>query len=704
MGLMNRMRDKTHIILIILVLAFLATIVFEWGMNYLGLRGSQMVVFGSVNGDEISHADFDSQVQLAIEQQKQQTGEDPDENTIQMIRDQVWEQMVIQMIAQQEIKRLGIKVTDAEVLNWVYNSPETLPDPIKRNFIDSTGHFNMAVYQQALATKTPEITKFWTQVEGYLKQTLLSQKLQSVITSTVRVPESDVLQKYKDENIFASLDYAFFDIQQIPDNQVQITEDDLKNYYEKNKEDLKVDESVKMKYVLFSDNPTGEDSALTERQLKALTKEFKKYPVTDSNFISLVNTNSLTKFSDTTFYKPNELSSEVVDFLNTARKDSVSGVIVASDGYHLVRYLDSKEGSDEFMNASHILINFGTDTNAAKAKAEEILRRIRSGEDFSKLASLQSDDPGSKVKGGTLGWFTKGTMVKEFEEAATKAKIGEVVGPIKTQFGFHIIRLNDRSKKVFKLADIKKIVKTTSRTKDAVIKRAEDFSYVSTKGSFEDEAKKSNLQVLDIPGITKNSFIPGAGQNKNVTKFAFGEKKNSVSDPIKIQGGYAVYLITDKVPAGYMKFEEIKDNLITPRVKLEKKLDLLKNKAADIRSKITGNNIQTLKNIDPGLSLKSIDSFSVAKSNPQIGNDFDFSNAVFKLANGQLSDPIRTQKGYYIVQVRSITPFDQSKYNSQSDVIRTSLLTQRKQTIVQEWVNDLKEKAMIVDNRDKFYR
>ncbi len=154
MGLMNKLRDKTHIILIILILAFLGTIVFEWGMDYLGMRGGQVTELGSVNGQEIKYTDYESQVNFSIDQQRQQTGEDPDENLIKMIRDQVWDQMVTQILAEQEIKRLGITVTNQEILNWVYNSPQTLPAPIKQNFVDSTGQFNMSVYQQALA---PEI-------------------------------------------------------------------------------------------------------------------------------------------------------------------------------------------------------------------------------------------------------------------------------------------------------------------------------------------------------------------------------------------------------------------------------------------------------------------------------------------------------------------------------------------------------------------
>ena len=100
----------------------------------------------------------------------------------------------------------------------------------------------------------------------------------------------------------------------------------------------------------------------------------------------------------------------------------------------------------------------------------------------------------------------------------------------------------------------------------------------------------------------------------------------------------------------------------------------------------------------------SADSFSVAKTNPQIGNDYDFDNALFKLANGQLSDPIKSQRGYYIVQMKTVTPFDEAVYNTKSESLRQSLLSSKKQEVLQQWIQDLKEKANIVDNRDRYYR
>jgi len=701
MGLMNRMRDKTHIILIILVLAFLATIVFDWGMGVLGLKRDQISELGYVNGEAITYQEFESQVQFAVEQQKQQSGQEPDEAMVEMIRNQVWDQLVTQKLAKQQIGKLGIRVTDQEILDWIYKSPQTLPEPIKRNFIDSAGNFDMAIYQQALTTRSPEIQKFWVQVEDYLRQVLLSQKLQSVVTGIVRVSEGDVLQKYKDENIYANFDYVFLDVNGVTEEQIKISEEDLREYYDKNKEDFKNEERVKLKYVLFSDVATMEDTLLTEKQLQALTKDLRR--MNDSDLINLVNTNSENKWVDK-FVKPNEISSQVANFLFSVPKDSVSDVIKASDGFHIVRLLDSKQGENVYTNASHILINFGGDSNAAKLKAEQIYKRAASGEDFDKLASQFSDDPGSKTNGGNLGWFTKGAMVKEFEDAALNSRVGSIVGPIKTQFGYHIIKIHDRQKKEFKFADIKKTVKPSAKTRDAARKRAEDFTYVSRKGNFDEEAGKVNLQVVDLPPITRNGFIPGAGENKKIVKFAFSESRNSISDPIKVQNGYAVYLITDKLPSGYMDFQEIRENTLVPLVKLQKKLDLLKQRADELERSITGNQLASLKYSDPGITIQTADSFSVAKPNPQIGNQPEFNNEVFKLQPGEISPPIRTSRGYYIVQMRNLTPFDFEKYKAAADQIRANLTAQKKQSIVQEWISQLKEQADIVDNRDRYFR
>jgi peptidyl-prolyl cis-trans isomerase D len=702
MGLMTKLRDKTHIILIILVVAFLITIVFEWGMNYLGTQGGESTVFGSVNGEEINSKEFEQQVQYYIEQQKQQTGQDPEETMISMIRNQVWDQFVSQKILDQQVKKLGITVSDKEILDWVYNSPQTLPDEIKRNFIDSTNQFNIALYQQVLANKSPEAQQFWVNVEQFLKQRLLMSKLEGIISGTVRISEGQLLEKFKDDNISASFNYVFFDVNGIPDDQVQVTDQDLRDYYDKHKDDFARENSAKLKYVIFSDSPTIDDSLQTEKQLRAFVKDLKKLIPSDSTTFGVVNDNSTAPYKNE-FKKPSEFSSEIANFLYSAKKDSISDVIKASDGYSIVRLIDSKEGEDTYVKASHILINFGTDTNGAKAKADQIMGKLKNGEDFSKLASEQSDDPGSKTKGGELGWFTKGVMVKEFEAAAFNAPIGTVVGPIKSQFGFHIIKVFDKQKKIFNAAVIKKVVKSTGKTKEAALKKANDFVFVSKKGNFEEEANKINLKLQEIPPVSKSStYIPGLQNTAPVIKFAMDNNKGSISDPVKTPTGYAIYYIVEKIPSGVMSFDEVKMTNLMPAVKLQKKLDLLKQQADAARSKIVNNDINSLKSVTPPFNVLSIDSMTVSKPSPSIGTDFDFNYVLFKLTNGQLSEPIRTQKGYFVVQMKTITSFDQAKYDKESAKLRQDMLTAKRQSAFQEWLADLKEKSVIVDNRDKF--
>jgi parvulin-like peptidyl-prolyl isomerase len=212
------------------------------------------------------------------------------------------------------------------------------------------------------------------------------------------------------------------------------------------------------------------------------------------------------------------------------------------------------------------------------------------------------------------------------------------------------------------------------------------------------------MKINDIPSITKSSFIPGAGRNDKVVKFAFNESEGSVSQPIKINGGYAVYHLVERKPPGYASFEQIKDNTVAAMVRQQKKLEMLKQKADEMRSKIVNNDLNSLKQVDPGINVVSVDSFSVSKPYQAIGSDYDFEYTLFKLNDGQLSEPIKTNKGYYIVHMLQITPFDQKKFDSEKDSIRSSMIDTKKQAITAQWIQDLKDRADIVDNRDKFFR
>ncbi|MCX6162619.1 MAG: SurA N-terminal domain-containing protein, partial [Ignavibacteriae bacterium] len=458
-GIMNKLRDKMPYIIIFLILAFVATIVFEWGMNYLGIQGGGQQVFANINGKEITYQQYEQLLQQNLEQMRQQNGgKDIDEATMDQIREQVWQSLVQQTLTSQEIERLGIKVSDAEILDWIYNRPENLPDAIKKNFMDSTGVFNVDFYQQALGMKTKEAVNFWNEVEKYLREVLLAEKLQTQITATINVTEGDILQKYRDDNIKANFQFAFLDLNSsIDTNLIAVTDADMKKYYEEHKDEFKQLEAVKFKYVTFSDAPTIDDSNSVKKGLEFVIRDMKEANVEDSSLIRLVNDNSSVPFNNA-FQKSSAFGKGALNFLFSAKNGDISPLIIDADAYKVIKLLDTKEGEDNYVNASHILINFGADTAGAKKRAEDILARAKKGEDFIKLAGELSEDPSAKQNSGDLGWFTKGSMVKEFEDACMNASPGSVVGVIKTQFGFHIIFVKGKSKKEFRVAEVRKTV------------------------------------------------------------------------------------------------------------------------------------------------------------------------------------------------------------------------------------------------------
>lgn len=703
-GIMNKMRDKMPLIIIILIIAFLATIVFEWGMNYLGMSGTNEA-FAKINSREISYQEFEKIVQQQIEQMRQQNqGKDVDEATVNQIREQVWNSLISQTISQQAIEKYGIKVSDKEILDWIYNRPESLPEPIKKNFMDSTGVFNTGFYQQALTMKTKEATQFWGQVENFLRETLMSEKLQAILTEGAIVTEGDVLQKYKDDNILANFSYVLLDLNSITDSsQFKVTDEELKAYYEKNKNDFKQEESVKLKYIQFPEKATMEDSASLLREMELLGKDMKTAKVEDSTLIKLVNENSSSLWNPE-FQKTNALDPKVNSFLFSAKPGDVSGVLVTGNGFQVVKLLDSKEAEDLYVNASHILINFGTDTAAAKKKADDIFKRVTGGENINDLAFELSEDPSAKQNRGDLGWFTKGAMVKEFEDASFNAKIGDILGPIKTKFGFHIVKVTGKEKKEFKLAQITKNVVPSGRTKQLLKKKAEDIYSDLKKGQNIDTlAKINNLTVQTSMDITKQGQVPMAVNNKKILNLLFENKINWISEPVKVQDGYAIYEIIDKKPQGYQNFDSIKVSSVKPKVIDEKKFQILLGTANDLETKIRNGDINSLKEVAPQYVYESVDSVSVSKPNKNLGQDFALISAVMNLKPGEISKPIKGTKGYYIVKLNSITEFNQEDYVLKAPDLYKTLMTAKRQSIVSDWLSKMQSEAEIIDNRDKYF-
>lgn len=697
MPIMTKMRDNMPVILIALVIMFVLMIVFEWGMDYLGIRSGGHDYVGIIEGKKVTYQEFSDLVKKAAENQKKQSGQEPDDNTYRQIRDQVWNSLVASRLVEKETERAGITVSDQELIDWVKG--DTPPEFLVQQFRDSTGNFNRNLYDQTI--NDPKNKEIMIQVETGLRQQRLSEKMQSIILASVRITPGEIQQRYEDQNLKLEAQYALFDPNRFfSDTSISVTDDDLRKFYNENQEEFKSKATRKLKYVLFSDQSSAKDS---QDVLVEITNVLQQSTL-GIDFLELKKSYSESQ-SPEAFFKHGELSKEKEKAVFGAKVGSVVGPIPDFDGYHLIKILEEKKGAETFIRARHILLATAGSTEAAVMKqANDLIARARKGEDFAELAMHYSTEPGAATSGGELGWFGKGRMVKPFEDAAMKGTPGQIIGPVKTQFGIHVIKIEGRDNREVKIADIVLPVKASSQTKDDAFQRAQDFAYLAKDGKFEKDAESFGLQVKETPAFQKGGMVPGLGFNESMGKFAFSKDLGDVSDAYQVSGGIVVCKISEVKKEGVRPFDEVKEAL-KPRVPRKKKMALMKEVVAKQRSAMNDTaDLAVLAATDTRIAVQTTGQFQPSGSIPTIGRDNTFLGVAMSLPVRKISQPVEGGRGYYLIKLLGKTPFDSASFNAQRTILAAQMLQEKKQRIVADWLEKLKEKADIEDLRDMFYR
>lgn len=697
MAIMNRMRDNMPVILIGLVVVFLVTIIFEWGMDYLGMNRGPGDVVGIVEGKKISYTEFSDLIRKQSEQYKKNSGKDPDENTVRQIREQIWNSLVTQTLLDKETEKAGITVTDQEIIDWVRG--ENPPEFLAQQFRDSTGTFRRDVYEQAL--NDPRNKEIWIQVETALRQQRLAEKMQSLVFASLRATEGEVMDRFIDQTTKLNVQYAFFDPNKfIQDNAVTVTDEDLRKVYDENTEEFKRPAVRKVSYVFFSDQPSASDSQDVKAEIEGVLKQAQA----GIDFLELQK-NYTEASTQPSFFKHGDMTKAKEDVIFSAKVGDLVGPVNDVDGYSIFKVLEEKRGGDVYVKASHILLNAATPEAEAKAKvlAKELIFRAKKGEDFNALAKEYSTEPAAATSGGELGWFGKGRMVKPFEDAALKGRVGEIIGPVKTQFGLHIIKIEGRDNREVKVAAITLPITASAQTKDNAFQRAQDFAYVARKGVFEKEAESFGMKVQESPEFQKGGFIPGVGFNEAANKFAFNNDLGDISDAFQANNGYVVLKISEVKKDGLRPFDEVKESL-KPRALRKKKMVQLKSIVENKYASLSQTNDLATLSTDANVSVQTTGEFSPSGNIPTVGREFAFTGKALELPVGKISSPVEGNRGYYLLKVLSRTPFDSVTFNQQKSMLSAQVLQEKKQRVLSTWMDGLKEKADITDNRDMFFR
>ena len=700
MPLMSKIRERLATIFGAFAAFFIIYIIFDWGMDITGRKdrgGPGSDVIGEVNGQVIRASQLNELVRETAERQKQQTGKEPDDDAYQRLRQQQWDNLVTQILIDQEIERMGLTVTDAEFTNWVWG--DTPPQSLVQRFTDSTGRFDREAYDVAL--KDPRNKEELVKIEGELRREKAQQKLAMMLTSSVNVSDGEIMQRFLDRSVRMTVNYVLFDPGRfVTDTTIKATDDEILTYYKENQDDYKQIAVRKLKYVHFSDTPSSSDSALVLNELNTLKQQIEK----GVDFVEQAKIYSETPPTDS-YIKLSEVGPARENALADAKTGSTVGPLLDTDGYHLMKILDTRRGKDVSVHASHILwmINSGSDTVRIYDEARKILARARKGEDFATLAATYSQD-GSASSGGDLGWNAKGRWVKPFEDAAFRMRPGEISNLVRSQFGLHIIKVTGRDDREIKIADLFMSIKPSQQTKDQAYQNAQDFSYLAKQGDFEKEAALSKYQVQETSQFAKGPVVPGIGYHDLAMKFAYDRTLGEVSDPMRIPGGYAVFRVSDIKEEGIKPLDEVKET-VRQRVINKKRMEKIGVIAGEAFTKIgPGDDLSALKKSDPSLQVLSVANFSLDGAVPGIGRDFQFVGTANRLKKNEISKPFEGVRGYYILQlIDKITP-DSAAFEGQKQTLRTEMMQERQQRFINDWLTKLKETATINDERDKYFR
>lgn len=694
MGMMAKMRNLAPVFIITVGALFVLFMVIS-DSNVLEALGGRTNDVGSVNGIDISYQEFQLAVERQRESQKQQTGNDVPEEQFDQFRDQVWETLVTEKLIEQEVQRLGITVSNQEIKDIILGDEP--PAFLKQNFIDSLGRFNREMYEEAIFN--PQNEQILLQAEEIVKQTRYREKLQSLLEAGITIGEDEIMRKFIEQNTFMDAQYGLSANALFPDSVLSITEKDLRNYYEANPDKFKVNAQRKLSFVFFRNEPSNADSMLVIKNLENV----KRMAENDtSDFKYFVDIYSEVPYSVDTF-TVSGLSNEAIEAFKEAKKGSIVGPVPSTRGgydlYHLLNIIPTSEKS---VKASHILVSQMGDDAANLAEANRIYDELKNGADFAQAAQNYSKDPGSAKMGGNLGWFGKGMMVKEFEEACFSGKVGEIQKPVKTSFGYHIILVTDQATSKYVVEKINNAIQESATSRDAKFTAANDFSFLAKKNGFEKEAELMAYSIQQSASFTlKSTSIPGLGANKRLVSFAFENSLNSISEVHKLPGGYVVAKISEVVPDGLEKFE---DN--QPKVRqllvVEKQYEKARELATEVMKK-AGNDLNKVNQIDSRIQVGTTGRFNSTTSIPTIGKDNAFIFTALTMKPGEISEPVRGLRGYFIFKLTEKTPFDSTAYQAQAGTLRSSLIQEKKTASLNAWLAEIKEQADIVDNRHMFY-
>src|SRR5690606_13823995 len=326
-------------------------------------------------------------------------------------------------------------------------------------------------------------------------------KYENMMIRTENVTRAEAEREYHVQNDVAEVKYLFVPFYAVGDSAAAPEDRALREYYNQHKERYRTDPIASLSYVTFPVLPSAADSAAVREEMEQLAAEFAT--AANDSLFAITNSDEPDAYAR---YTPNNLPPYVSP--DSLVEGKVIGPFIDGSGYRVVKISSITKDTIYTARARHILVKWTDNTDAAKTaartKAEGILRELRGGADFAAKAREVSEDPGSAARGGDLGWFSTGDMVKPFQDAVFGAtRPGLINRIVESQFGYHIIDVtNVKDNTAYWIATLSEEITPGDASINDALRKAESFQLeVKDLASFRQEAASRGLNVLEATNV-----------------------------------------------------------------------------------------------------------------------------------------------------------------------------------------------------------
>jgi peptidyl-prolyl cis-trans isomerase D len=700
MALMSSLRDKTHIVLYTLLAAFLAYVVFEWGMNFSGFSGKGNQA-GKINGKTISIAQYDDVYkEFAANYQRTNPRAEITPETEIVLHEQAWNSLVDQILLEQQFEKFNITLQDQEVAEAL-NSPNP-PMVIKQNFTDpATGAIDRKKLESVRNdTRNKDL---WPQIEKIVRQELKVNKLVRALQTLDHITGREVddiisrqFSRFSAAFIPVSLNFAG------PDSSFPVKEDEIKKYYDAHKELFKQAPSRQGDFVFFPLTPSSKDSLAVLAELQTIRAEFSG-PVNDSDYVKVQSdrptginvTYSRADFSPAagaTVFSPSNL-----------KPGTIVGPVADRGEYRLIKIKQVASAAQPVARASHILLRYNPASRADVQRVRDlsmlIFKQLQAGTPFEILAQKYSADPGSAVNGGDIGWFSKDRMVPEFAAAVFSTRPGSIIGPVQTQFGLHIIKVTGFDQSAVTCSEIVRNIRPSTETIESVRRRATAFQMSAKEKGFDKIAATEKLRIEKTGEFGRHMPVAQIGYSDKVTAFAFKANEGDLSDLLETEKGFYLMRLTAKNDTGYRLLDKELKSRITAELVREKKGAALEKKLTAM-AKAPGVTIEKIAASNRGLSVVTADDIRWSDGFvPGYGIDRPLVEAMSGMVAGKLSGPVKTADGYALVLLNKRTFPAGLDIKTEKANVAPQLLRAKQEQLFAEYFASVRKSAKIEDLR-----